>query len=117
MQTRIGLKLLLILILFTSCAAETVAPVPAQTKLPSPDFCYPAPTQSEYDRLLTVLKKKKKIAVSGTTFKCLENAAPAEPLCYHAKTKKEFAKLSKEQDAHPERPLVIGGKRYRCIQD
>lgn len=80
------------------------------------EFCFLAGSASEYKRLAMQAKKKKKVVVNGITYPCVEDASPTEPVCYIAKTKKEYAKLSRQQDLHPQKPLEIKGKRYRCIQ-
>ena len=80
-------------------------------------ICYQAQTQKSYERYLKKVKKLESFTVKGKKYECVENASPAEALCYLAKTKKEFAKLSKQQEAHPERPVKVGGKLYRCIQN
>ena len=54
--------------------------------------------------------------MGGKKFACVESALEVQATCYVAKTKKEYAKLSLQQEKQPAWPLKAGGKYYRCIQ-
>lgn len=107
----LALRYSIIFILALSACSST------PTTTASGPICYQAQSQREYNRYLQKVKRLEAFKVKGKKYECVENATPVEAVCYMAKNKKEYLKLSKQQEKHPDQLVQIGKKHYRCIQN